>query len=158
MKTNAARILDQRGIRYELREYPADDGEIDAVSVAEKIGMPAGSVFKTLVARGDRSGVLVACIPAAAALNLKALAKASGNKRVEMVAVREIQSLTGYVRGGVSPLGMKKSYPTYVDASMLGLDRVSISAGRIGLQILLNGDDLVRALGCRTFENNGRTS
>ncbi len=158
MKTNAARILDQRGIRYELREYPADDGEIDAVSVAEKIGMPASSVFKTLVARGDRSGVLVACIPAAAALDLKALAKASGNKRIEMVPVREIQSLTGYVRGGVSPLGMKRSYPTYVDASISSVGTVSISAGRIGLQILLDGSDLVRVLGSHEFENNSSIS
>lgn len=149
MKTNAARILDQRGVEYQIREYQAEDGEIDAVSVAQKIGLPPGSVFKTLVARGDKSGVVVACVPAGAELDPKALAQASGNKRIDLVAVKEIQAITGYVRGGVSPLGMKKAYPTYIDASIADQRLVSVSGGRIGVQILLAGSDLVTATGAR---------
>jgi len=144
-KTIAARILDQLKISYELREYQFSEDELDAESVARKIGLPPEQVFKTLVVRGDRTGVMLACIPGSKELDLKALAQVSGNKRVEMAPVKEIQSLTGYIRGGVSPLGVKKSYPFYLDSTALDFDRISISAGQRGLQILVAGSDLQRA-------------
>src|SRR5436305_7101557 len=114
-KTNAARILDAAGVPYDLREYEVDEDDLSAPRVAEKIGMPPEQVFKTLVARGDRSGVLMACIPANSELDLKALAGASGDKKVELVAVKEVLGLTGYIRGGVSPIGVRKPYPFYLD-------------------------------------------
>ncbi|MFZ5816315.1 MAG: Cys-tRNA(Pro) deacylase [Bacillota bacterium] len=149
MKTIAARILDQMKIPYELREYAWDEEELDAVTVARKVGLPPEQVFKTLVLRGDRTGVLVACIPGSAELDLKQLAAASGNKKVEMVPVKEIQALTGYIRGGVSPLGMKKQYPFYLDETAEIIDLISVSAGQRGLQMLLSGPDLIRATGAR---------
>lgn len=147
MKTIAARILDQMRIPYELREYSWNEEELDALTVAAKVGLPPEQVFKTLVVRGDRSGVMLACLLGPAELDLKALAQLSGNKKVEMVPVKEIQGLTGYIRGGVSPLGTKKRYPLYLDESARGLDPISISAGRRGLQILLAGAELHRAAG-----------
>ncbi|MBR5909421.1 MAG: aminoacyl-tRNA deacylase, partial [Schwartzia sp.] len=116
-KTNAARILDGLGIAYELKEYPVDPNDLGAVHVAEMVGMPVEQVFKTLVARGDKTGVLMACIPGDGELDLKELAAVSGNKRVEMVHLNEVLGLTGYVRGGCSPLGSKKAYPVFLDAS-----------------------------------------
>lgn len=147
MKTIAARILDQMKIAYELRTYDWDEEELDAVTVARKVGLPPEQVFKTLVVRGDKTGVLVACIPGDAELDLKALAAVSGNKKVEMVPVREIQGLTGYIRGGVSPLGLKKPYPFYLDETAEIIDPISVSAGQRGLQMLLSGPDLARAAG-----------
>lgn len=145
MKTIAARILDQMDIAYELREYEWNEEELDAVTVAHKVGLPPEQVFKTLVARGDKNGVLVAAIAGDRELDLKALATVSGNKKVEMVHVKELQGLTGYIRGGVSPLGMKKAYPFYLDETAEIIDVISISAGQRGLQILLAGPDLIRA-------------
>lgn len=149
MKTIAARMLDQMKIGYELRTYDWSEDELDAVTVAHKIGLPPEQVFKTLVVHGDKTGVLMACIPAPANLDLKALAQVSGNKKVEMVPVKEIQALTGYIRGGVSPLGSKKVYPLYVDESALALDSVSVSAGVRGTQMLLKGADLAKATNAR---------
>lgn len=143
MKTIAARILDQAKIAYELREYEWDEDELDAVTVARKVDLPPEQVFKTLVVRGDKTGVLVACIPGNAELDLKQLASVTGNKKVEMVPVKEIQALTGYIRGGCSPLGMKKEYPFWLDETAEILDVISISAGQRGLQILLSGEDLI---------------
>lgn len=145
MKTIAARILDQMKIGYELREYEWNEDELDAVTVARKVGLPPEQVFKTLVVEGDKTGILVACIPGDQELDLKALAPISGNKKVEMVPVKEILGLTGYIRGGVSPLGMKKSYPFYLDETAEIIDVISVSAGQRGLQILLSGPDLIRA-------------
>ena len=144
IKTNAARILDGLGIAYEIREYEAA-GDLSAPQVAEAIGMPAAQVFKTLVARGDRGGVLMASIPGDAELSLKVLAQASGNKTVELVAVKEIQGLTGYVRGGVSPLGAKKPYPFFLDETAQLWDAIAVSAGVRGRQLVLAPDDLRRA-------------
>ena len=144
-KTNAARILDGLGVPYELKEYPVDLDDLSAVHVAEMVGMPVGQVFKTLVARGDKSGVLMACIPGDGELDLKELAAVSGNKRVEMVHLNEVLGLTGYVRGGCSPLGAKKAYPVYIDASAEQQSRISISAGKRGEQIVLESADLIRA-------------
>jgi Cys-tRNA(Pro)/Cys-tRNA(Cys) deacylase len=147
MKTIAARKLDTLKIPYELHEYSWSDDELDAVTVAHKVGLPPSQVFKTLVARGDKTGPLVACIPADAELDLKGLAVLSGNKKVEMVPVKEIQSLTGYIRGGCSPLGMKKRFPTFIHETAPNLQPIAISAGQRGLQIFVGGADLVRATG-----------
>ncbi len=144
-KTNAARILDNLGISYEIREYKVDPEDLSAVHVAEEAGMPIEMVFKTLVARGDKTGVLMAVIPGAMELDLKALAAASGNKRVEMVHLKEVQALTGYIRGGCSPLGAKKDYPVYLDRHAESLPTIAVSAGVRGEQLLLSPSDLVRA-------------
>ncbi len=145
MKTIAARMLDQLKIAYELREYEVSEDELDAVTVARKVNMPPEATFKTLVARGDKTGVVMACIPGNAELDLKKFASAIGNKRVELVAVKEIQALTGYIRGGVSPLGTKKKYPFYLDQTALNHERISVSAGQRGLQMILAPADLQRA-------------
>jgi len=146
-KTNAVRILEQAGIPYTLRDYAVDENDLSATHVAEAIGMPAEQVFKTLVARGDRAGILVACIPASSELDLKSLAAASDNKKVELVAVKEVLGITGYIRGGVSPVGMKKSYPFYLDETADLWDVISVSAGVRGCQILLAPGDLVQITG-----------
>ena len=143
-KTNAVRILEQAGIHHELREYAVDEDDLSAPHVAEAIGMPAEQVFKTLVARGDRTGVVVACIPANTELDLKSLAGASGNKKVELVAVKEVLGLTGYIRGGVSPVGMRKPYPFYLDETADLWDVISVSAGLRGCQMLIAPGDLVQ--------------
>ena len=145
-KTNAARMLDSAGIHYELREYQVDENDLSAPHVAEAIGMPPDQVFKTLVARGDRTGVLLACIPANTELDLKALASASGNKKVELVAMKEVLPLTGYIRGGVSPLGTRKPYPVYLDETADVWDLISVSAGLRGCQLLLAPGDLARVV------------
>lgn len=147
MKTNAARLLDGLKITYELREYPVDIDDLGAENVAAKVGMPLEQVFKTLVTRGDKTGVLMACIPGAAELDLKALAVISGNKKVEMVPLKEVQGLTGYLRGGVSPLGAKKKYPVYIDSSAAKHERIAVSAGIRGCQLLLEPDSLAQAAG-----------
>src|SRR5262245_17055873 len=141
-KTNAVRILEASGVHYELRTYPVDEDDLSAPRVAEKIGMPAEQVFKTLVARGDRTGVILACIPANTDLDLKALAAASGNKKVELVAVKEVLGLTGYIRGGVSPVGTKKTYAFYLDETADLWDLISVSAGARGCQMLLAPEKL----------------
>jgi len=146
MKTNAARILAQAGVHYDLREYPVGEEHLSAPEVAEAIGMPPEQVFKTLVLRGDRTGVLLAVIPGNAELDLKALASASGNKHVEMAPVKEITALTGYVRGGVSPLGTRKPYPVFLDETADLWDKISVSAGARGSQIILRPNDLARTV------------
>lgn len=146
MKTNAARILDGLGIKYELRDYEVDENDLSAETVAAKVHMPPERVFKTLVARGDKTGVVMACIPGSAEVDLKALAAVSGNKKIELVPLKEIQALTGYIRGGVSPVGTKKRYPIYLDESVLIWSNISISAGIRGCQMILSPADLVRAV------------
>jgi Cys-tRNA(Pro)/Cys-tRNA(Cys) deacylase len=148
-KTNAVRILDREGVHYELREYQVDENDLSAPHVADAIGMPHEQVFKTLVARGDRTGVLMACIPANTELDLKALAAASGNKKVELVAVKEVLPLTGYIRGGVSPVGTRKPYPFYIDETADLWDIISVSAGVRGCQMLLAPGDLARIVDAR---------
>jgi Cys-tRNA(Pro)/Cys-tRNA(Cys) deacylase len=146
MKTNAARLLDRLGVRYELREYEVDLEDLSAPRVAEKIGLPLDQVWKTLVARGDRTGVLFAVVPGSGALDLKGLARLSGDRRVETVALKEVQPLTGYVRGGVTVLGAKKAYPAFVDETIELFDVVAVSAGMRGLQIVLDPRDYLRAV------------
>ena len=144
-KTNAARILDTLGISYELKTYEVDEDDLSAVHVAASVGMPIEMVYKTLVCRGDKNGVVMAVIPGGGELDLKALAAASGNKRVEMVHLKEVFALTGYIRGGCSPLGAKKDYPVFLDESALSQDIIAVSAGKRGEQILLKPADLVMA-------------
>ncbi len=145
MKTNAARILDSLGIRYELREYDVDPEDLSAETVAAKIGMPLDQVWKTLVARGDRHGVCLAVVPASAHLDLKLLARLSGDRKSETVPLKEVQPLTGYVRGGVTALGCKKDYPVYADETIELFDRIAVSAGVRGTQILIAPADYVQA-------------
>lgn len=144
-KTNAARILDEMKISYQLIEYAVDEEHLDAVHVAESVGMPANQVFKTLVVRGDKNGIMFAVIPGDGELDLKALAKVSGNKRAELVPLKEVLPLTGYIRGGCSPLGAKKAYPVYMDSSSNQWEQIAISAGQRGMQILAAPDDLQQA-------------
>ena len=145
MKTNAARILDSLGIRYELREYAVDEEDLSAESVARKVGLPAEQVFKTLVCRGDRTGPLFAIVPAGAELDFKSAAKMSGDRSVEMIPLREVQPLTGYVRGGVTVLGARKPFPAFADETIELFDVISVSAGIRGTQILLAPADYLRA-------------
>lgn len=149
-KTNAARFLDRLNIHYKLIEYEVDESDLSAVSVARKVNLPLEQVFKTLVAHGDKTGILMACIPGGAELDLKTIASISGNKKVDLVPVKEIQLLTGYVRGGVSPIGTKKHYPVYLDESAMKFQWISISAGVRGCQIIIGPEDLIKALKAKT--------
>ena len=141
-KTNAQRILEREKIQYNAYSYDASDGLVDGVSVAVKIDKEVASVFKTLVTKGASGTVLVFIIPVAMELDLKLAAKAAGEKSLAMIAVKDITPLTGYVKGGCSPVGMKKLYPTYIDVSAKGLSQMVVSAGAIGYQIELSPEDL----------------
>ena len=143
-KTNASRLLDQQKIAYELKTYEVDETDLSATTLAAKLGQNIKQLFKTLVLRGNASGIFVCVIPGDEEVDLKLAAKASENKNAEMVAMKELLPLTGYVRGGCSPLGMKKHYPVYIDQSCLGFDTILISAGKRGLQLKLNPTELVR--------------
>jgi Cys-tRNA(Pro)/Cys-tRNA(Cys) deacylase len=144
-KTNACRILDSLAIKYETRDYPVDPNDLAAESVAAKIGMPPEQVFKTLAVRGDREGVCVAVIPGNYELDFKALAQLTGDRKIEMVPLKDVQTITGYIRGGVTALGMKKDYPVFIDETMQLWDQVSVSAGIRGTQIILTPDDYQKA-------------
>jgi Cys-tRNA(Pro)/Cys-tRNA(Cys) deacylase len=144
-KTNAARLLDQMAIHYELREYEVDPDDLAAETVAAKIGLQPEQVFKTLVARGDRNGVCLAVIPGDQELNLKALAATAEERKIHLVPVRELQTLTGYIRGGVTALAAKRDFPVFVDETIELFDVVSISAGVRGTQILISPADYLRA-------------
>lgn len=146
MKTNAVRMLDNLKIKYELKEYEVDPDDLTAETVARKIGFPVDQVFKTLVARGDKTGVCLGVVPGSMSLDLKALAKLSGNSDTKVVPLKEVESLTGYIRGGVTALACKKPYPVYVDETMTLFDRVSVSAGVRGTQILIAPDDYIKAV------------
>lgn len=141
-KTNAARLLDKRKIPYALIPYQVDESDLSAVHVAAQLSEPVEQVFKTLVLRGDKTGIFVCVIPGDREVDLKKAARISGNKSADMVAVKELLSLTGYIRGGCSPLGMKKHYPVYIHESSRDYDYIYISAGVRGLQIKINPDDL----------------
>ncbi|MER1987166.1 MAG: Cys-tRNA(Pro) deacylase [Solibacillus sp.] len=145
-KTNAIRLIEQQKIAHEVFEYETENGEaVDGVTVANKIGQPVGYVYKTLIATAGKGKYFVFVIPVAAELNLKAAAKTVGEKKVEMIAVKELLGLTGYVRGGCSPIGMKKPFPTYFDATAESLDYMIVSAGKIGMQMKLTPQDLAQA-------------
>lgn len=143
-KTNAARLLDRAGIAYELNTYPVDENDLSAIHVAESLGVDAGALYKTLVLRGDRTGVLICVVPGDAEVDLKAAARASGNKSVEMLHMKDLLPTTGYIRGGCSPIGMKKSFPTYIHSTCRLYDSIYVSAGVRGLQIRIAPDDLIR--------------
>ena len=142
-KTNAIRLIQQAKLVYREASYDYDENDLSGIHAAEAIGMPPEQVFKTLVTRGDRTGINVFCIPVCFELDLKKAAKVSGNKKVEMVAVKELLSLTGYIRGGCSPIGMKKHYPTFFDETCILWDEIAVSAGARGHQVLLSPDQLV---------------
>ena len=154
-KTNAIRHLDSMKIAYKLREYEVDESDLSAANVAKKSGLPIEQVYKTLVAHGDKSGVFLAVIPGGEELELKAVAIATGNKKVEMVPLKDVHPLTGYIRGGVSPIGTKKAYPVYLDESALAFPFISISAGHRGMQVLLNPRDLIRVVDAKTAKLTG---
>jgi Cys-tRNA(Pro)/Cys-tRNA(Cys) deacylase len=149
MKTNAARLLDSLGISYEVREYEVDPDDLAAESVARKVGLPPEQVFKTLVARGDKHGVCFAVVPGDQQLDLKALAHLTGDKKIDTVPLKEVQPLTGYIRGGVTALAARKSYPVFVDDTVELFDHISISSGTRGAQLILAPSDYLRATGGR---------
>jgi len=148
-KTNAARLLDAQNIAYEIREYEVDESDLTAESVARKVGLPPEQVFKTLVARGDRHGICFAVVPGDQQLDLKALAQLSGDKKIDTVALKEVQPLTGYIRGGVTALAARKSYPVFVDETLEVFDVISISAGVRGAQLILAPADYLRVTGAK---------
>lgn len=143
-KTNAMRQLDAAGIPYEVKTYEVDENDLTGTHIAAQIGLSLHMVFKTLVARGDKTGHLVFCIPVDKEIDLKAAAALTGNKKIEMVHVKDLLALTGYIRGGCSPIGMKKKFPTYFDASALDCEKITVSAGVRGAQLLLEREALVR--------------
>ncbi|MFV0155092.1 Cys-tRNA(Pro) deacylase [Empedobacter falsenii] len=141
-KTNAVRLLDTQNVSYTLREYEVDEEHIDALHVAKSLGVNPKGIYKTLVLKGNISPYLVAVIPANTHLDMKKFAKVSGNKNCEMLPLKDLLKVTGYIRGGCSPIGMKKQFPTYIEELALIQDQICISAGKKGLQILLNAEDL----------------
>lgn len=149
MKTNAARLLDAQGIAYQVREYEVDPDDLMAESVARKIGLPAEQVFKTLVARGDKNGICFAVVPGDQQLDLKALAHLTGDKKIDTVPLKEVQPLTGYIRGGVTALAAKKAYPVFADETIELFDVISVSAGIRGAQLLLAPADYLRVTGAK---------
>ena len=146
VKTNAVRILDGLGITYELREYTVDPEDLSAETVAAKVGLPPEQVFKTLAVQGDRNGICLAVISANEDLNFKALAQHTGDRKLDMVPLKDVQAVTGYIRGGVTALACKKDYPVFIDELAEICDVISVSAGMRGLQILLNPQDYIRAV------------
>lgn len=149
MVTNAMRLLNAAKINYETVEYEADEvGDHFGEAIAELTGIPPEKSFKTLVARGDKTGIMVSCIPVNREVDLKKLAKVSGNKKVEMIHVKELLGLTGYIRGGVSPIGMKKKYPTYINKTANDFETVAVSGGKCGTTVLLSPSDLQKATDC----------
>jgi Cys-tRNA(Pro)/Cys-tRNA(Cys) deacylase len=147
MKTNAMRALDREGVPYETREYEVDESDLSAETVAGKVGFPVEQVFKSIVVRGDRTGVVVALVPAGTSVEPRLLAAASGNKRADVVPLKEVLDLTGYMRGAVTPLALKRPYPIFVDETITLWPVVSISAGQRGLQIIVAPADLIRVTG-----------
>lgn len=141
-KTNAVRILESNKIFHTTHDYEVDENDLSGISVAGKIGADPDTVFKTLVVTGDKNGVNIFCIPVTAELNLKKAAAASGNKKIELLKVKDLPALTGYVRGGCSPIGMKKNYPAYIDETAQVFDRIFVSAGTRGTQVCLSPFEL----------------
>lgn len=143
-KTNVMRLLDAAGISYRVQEYEVDENDLSGIHVANQIGEDPDSVFKTLVLKGEKRGYLVCCIPVAEELDLKKVARAVGDKKVEMLPMKELLPTTGYIRGGCSPIGMKKKFPTYIEETAQIFDKISISAGQRGVQVILNPEELAK--------------
>jgi Cys-tRNA(Pro)/Cys-tRNA(Cys) deacylase len=159
IKTNAVRVLDRLGIRYELPEHEVDPDDLSAGAVAEKTGIPPEQHFKTLAVQGDRNGICLAVIPATEELDFKALAHQTGDRKVDMVPLKEVQTATGYIRGGVMALACKKDYPAFIDELAEICDVISVSAGKRGLQILLTPQDYICAFKARVVDiTKGETS
>ena len=152
IKTNAMRMLSAAKISFEVMEYEVDENDLSGVHIAEQIGLPLGQVFKTLVAKGDKTGPLVFCIPCAEELDLKKAASLTGNKKIEMVAVKDLLGLTGYIRGGVSPIGMKKKFSTWIDESCLNFEKITVSSGTRGAQLLLDRASLLQFVQGKTAD------
>ena len=148
-KTNAMRQLDAAKIPYEVKEYEVDENDLSGSHIADEIGLPHEIVFKTLVAKGDKTGPLVFCIPVDLEINLKKAAAITGNKSIEMVHVKDLLALTGYIRGGCSPIGMKKKFPTFVDETATLYERITVSAGMRGAQLLIKVNDLLPFIGAK---------
>ena len=146
MKTNAMRMLDAAKIPYEVLEYRVDEDDLSGVHIAEELGFPPERMFKTLVAKGDRMGPVVFCIPVAEEIDLRPAAALTGNKKIEMVHVKDLLGLTGYIRGGCSPIGMKKAFPTFIDETAQCFDRIFVSGGRKGFQVGLNPLELAKCI------------
>ena len=151
-KTNAARLLDKARIPYKLIPYEFDENDLAAQHVADSLGQDIARVFKTLVLHGDRTGHIVCVVPGNAEVDLKALAKASGNKKVEMIAMKDLLGVTGYIRGGCSPIGMKKRFPPFFHTSALDFDTIYVSAGVRGLQLEINPSELIRFVSASTAD------
>lgn len=148
-KTNAMRQLDAAKIKYEVYEYEVDESDLSGTHTAAILGLSFDMVFKTIVTRGDKTGYTVFCIPCDKEIDLKRASAATGNKRVEPVAVKELLGLTGYIRGGCSPIGMKKKFPTYFDSSVLAREKITISSGARGAQLLLDANELLSFIGAK---------
>ena len=144
VKTNAMRRLDAAKILYEVKEYEVDESDLSGIHIATQIGLPFEQVFKTLTAKGDKTGVIVFCIPSNKEIDLKKAAVITGNKKVELLPVKDLLATTGYIRGGCSPIGMKKKFPTYIEESALKFEKITVSAGMKGAQILLNTQELIQ--------------
>ncbi len=149
VKTNVMRLLDAAKIKYEAKEYPVDEHDLSGSHAADLMGVDHGSMFKTLVLKGEKTGYLVCCIPVDGEVDLKKAAKAAGDKKVEMLPMKDLLSVTGYIRGGCSPIGMKKRFPTYLDSSALEYEKIAVSAGMRGVQVILSPEDLVEYVGAK---------
>lgn len=152
IKTNAMRMLDAAKIPYRVLEYQVDENDLSGMHIAETLGFPPERMFKTLVAKGDKTGALVFCIPVAEEIDLRRAAAMTGNKKIEMVHVKDLLALTGYIRGGVSPIGMKKKFPTYMDESALRYDEITVSSGTRGAQLLLNREAVLHFVEAKTVD------
>lgn len=141
-KTNVMRLLDAAKIKYEAKEYPVDENDLSGSHAADLMGVDHGSVFKTLVLRGEKTGFLVCCIPVDREVDLKKAAKAAGDKKVEMLPMKDLLPTTGYIRGGCSPIGMKRRFPTYIDSSALNYEKIAVSGGMRGVQVVLSPEEL----------------
>ncbi len=156
-KTNAMRMLDAAKIKYEILEYEVDENDLSGMHIAEQVGYPPEQMFKTLVARGDKTGPLVFCIPVNRETDLRRAASITGNKKIEMIHVKDLLALTGYIRGGVSPIGMKKKFPTWVEESALLFDRITVSSGTRGAQLLLDRAELLPFIDAKTADLTGKS-
>ena len=141
-KTNAMRLLEQAGIAFRIETYEFDEEHLSGEHVASQVSLPADQIFKTLVVRGDKQGIMVFCVPVTMELYLKKAAKAAGDKKIEMTHVKELLGLTGYIRGGCSPIGMKKKYPTWIDETAMLYDEIAVSGGVRGMQIIIHPEEL----------------
>lgn len=148
-KTNAMRQLDAAKIKYEICSYEVDENDLSGTHIADQIGLPYEAVFKTIVTKGDKTGYTVFCIPCHKEIDLKRAAQVTGNKKIEPLHVKDLLGITGYIRGGCSPVGMKKKFPTYFDASAGSLDKLTVSAGVRGMQLLLSAEDIIKFTGAK---------